>query len=176
MVAESIRFVLTNVPLIMFVAAIAIASVTRSPASASQRYLSWLLLLAVGVDSLWAGIFHVFFPQIASAEIGWAPSPFEFEVGVADIALGIVAIASFWRSLAFKTAIALYAIIFYLGVTIGHFREAIVAGNFAPDNFGLLLLLTIVRFVLIVWLLRAAWKQGSGLKARNNVLGGSHHR
>jgi hypothetical protein len=45
---------------------------------------------------LWAGLFHVFFPHVAAASIGWEVSPFQFEVGVADIAIGLTAIASFW--------------------------------------------------------------------------------
>ncbi|NKX17040.1 hypothetical protein HGG75_22545 [Ochrobactrum pseudogrignonense] len=77
------------------------------------RQLSWLLLLAVGIDGVWAGIFHVF-SAIASAQIGWSPSPFETEIGIADLAMGVVAITAFWCSRGFKCAIALYAILFTL--------------------------------------------------------------
>jgi hypothetical protein len=174
MIAESIRFVLMNIPLVMFVAALGAASALRSPLRWSERYLAWLLLLSVGVDSLWAGIFHVFFPQIASEQIGWRSSPFEFEVGVADIALGIVAIASFWCSLSFKTAIAIYAMVFYIGVTIGHMHDAVVHQNFSPDNFGVLLLLTILRFILLGWLLIAAWRQVQIGKLETDILAGRH--
>ncbi len=158
MVADSIRFVLTNLPLILFVVALAVAFLTRRPEATAERYLAWLLLLSVGIDGIWAGIFHVFFPGIASAQIGWTPSPFEFEIGVADMALGIVAVIAFWRSLSFQSAIALYAILFYVGVAIGHFQQAFAKGDYSPDNFGALLVITIARAILLTLLLAAAWR------------------
>ena len=50
MIAEAIRFVLTNLPTLLFVAAIVIAFATRRPASLAERLLAWLLLLSVGVE------------------------------------------------------------------------------------------------------------------------------
>ncbi|MDM9646358.1 DUF6790 family protein [Rhizobium sp. S163] len=157
MIALAIRFVLTNLPLLLFIIALVCAALSRSTVHWSRRYLSWILLLSVGVDGVWAGIFHVFFPAIASAQIGWQPSPFEFEVGIADIALGSVAVISFWRSLSFQSAIATYAIIFYVGVTIGHFVQAFGHADFASDNFGALLVLTILRAVALIGLLKITW-------------------
>ncbi|QFY63397.1 hypothetical protein FZ934_24325 (plasmid) [Rhizobium grahamii] len=161
MIAQSIRFILTNLPMLLFAAATACATCSRSPEHWSRRYLSWLLLLAVGVDGIWAGIFHVFFPAIASAQIGWQPSPFEYEIGIADISLGVVAVASFWRSLSFQSAIASYAIIFYAGVTIGHFIQAFAHGDFAADNFGVLLVVTIARAIGLAIILKISWSQPS---------------
>lgn len=154
MIAQAIRLVLTHLPVLLCIAAIACAALSRQPGHWSRRYLAWILLLAVGVDSLWAGIFHVFFPAIASAQIGWQQSPFEFEVGVADISLGLIAVMSFWRSLAFQSAVAMYAILFYAGVSIGHFVQAFGHGDFSPDNFGALLALTIARAVALSILLK----------------------
>lgn len=159
MIAQIIKLVLSNLPALLCLAAVLCAALLNREAPWPRRYLSWLLLLAVGIDGLWAGIFHVFFPGIASAAIGWQPSPFEFEIGVADIALGLVAVIAFWRSLAFQSAIALYAIVFYAGVTIGHLVQAFGEGNYAPDNFGLLLLLTVARTIALAALLWAAWQQ-----------------
>lgn len=162
MIAETIKLVLSNVPTIMFVAAILVAFLSRQPESKPERYLAWLLLLSVGVDGIWAGIFHIFFPTIASGQIGWAASPFETEIGISDLALGITAVISFWRSLSFKSAIAIYAILFYAGVAIGHFYQAFAHDDYSPDNFGLLLVITLLRIILLAWLLRAAWRIRSG--------------
>jgi hypothetical protein len=158
-IADAIKLVVSNVPLIMFVAAMLIATIVRRPAAIAERYLAWLLLLSVGIDGIWAGIFHIFFPGIASGEIGWQPSPFEFEIGVADLSLGIVAVMSFWRSLSFKSAIAFFAALFYAGVVVGHFEQAFAHGDYSPDNFGVLLLVTILRVVLIGLLLWAVWRK-----------------
>ena len=157
MIADAIKLVVSNVPLIMFVTAIQVATIVRRPAPVDERYLAWLLLLSVGIDGIWAGIFHIFFPGVASGEIGWQPSPFEFEIGVADLSLGIVAVIAFWRSLSFQSAIAFFAALFYAGVVIGHFNQAFVHGDYSPDNFGIMLIVTILRVVLIAILLRAVW-------------------
>jgi hypothetical protein len=162
--AEIIKLILSHIPEIMFVAAILAALVVKRPTHLSSRLLAWMLLLSVGVDSLWAGLFHVFFPHIAAASIGWEVSPFQFEIGVADIAIGITAICSFWRPLPFKGATVLYITLFYIGVAIGHVREAVTAGNFSENNFGLLLLTTVVKIVLLpalYWMI----KRGSDVEA-----------
>jgi hypothetical protein len=159
--ADLIRFVLTNLPAMLFIAALVIPTVWRK-GPVGTRYLSWLLLLSVGVEMIWAGIFHVLFPETAAQQIGWQVSPFQFEIGVADIAIGMVAVVAFRRSLQFRTAVVLYVVLFYIGVAFGHVRQALVAGNYSPDNFGLLLLLTVVKIVLLSWLL---WKSGQEAKA-----------
>lgn len=169
MIAQAIRMILTNLPVILCIAAIAFAALSRSDVHWSHRYLSWILLLAVGFDSIWAGVFHVFFPAIASAQIGWEPSPFEYEVGIADIALGIVAVISFWRSLSFQSAVAAYAILFYVGVSIGHFIQAFGHGDYAVDNFGLLLLLTVARALVLAILLVIAWNQTAVSEAGGRI-------
>lgn len=159
MIADTIRTILSNLPTFLCIAAIACAALRKHDQHWARRYLSWILLLAVGIDGLWAGVFHVFFPAVASAQIGWQQSPFEFEIGVADIALGTVAVLSFWRSLSFQSATALYAIIFYGGVSIGHVMQALRNDDYEADNFGLLLALTVTRAIVLSILLWAAWRR-----------------
>jgi hypothetical protein len=162
MIAEGIRFVLTHVPLIMFVLAIVLAATMRNDApTGAEHWLGWLLLLPIGADALWAGLFHVFAPHTAASFIGWQVSPFQFEIGVADIALGVMGIAAFWRPLDFKAAAVTYAVIFYVGVVYGHIHQAIAAGNFAPGNVGILLGLSIIRPILLAGLLVAAMRRAA---------------
>ena len=136
MMAETIAFVLRNLPVFLFVAALIFAGLSRSGAPIADRLLNWILLLPIGVSGLWAAVFHLFFPEIAAADIGWETSPFQFEVGMADLAMGITACLSFWRSLDFKVAVVIINAIFLLGDAIGHVGQMIAAGNFAPGNAG----------------------------------------
>ena len=92
--------------------------------------------MPIGVTGLWAAVFHLFFPQIAAADIGWEMSPLQFEVGMADLAIGVTACVSFWRSLDFKAAVVMVNSIFLLGDAVGHVRQMVAAGNFAPGNAG----------------------------------------
>jgi hypothetical protein len=148
MIADTIRLILSNIPLILFVLALVIATLRRHPAAA-ERYLAWLLLLSVGLGGIWAGVFHIFFPEVAAASIGWQVSPFQFEIGVADMAIGITAVVAFWRGPDFRAAVVWYIALFNLGVAIGHLRQAIEAGDYAANNFGILLAITVIEMVLL---------------------------
>jgi Family of unknown function (DUF6790) len=136
MIAYAIRFVLQNLPALLSVVAPVMAAMHRGHGSAAERFLSWILLLPIGVTGLWAGAFHVLFPARAAAFIGWGVSPFQFEVGMADIAIGVTACIAFWRDLSFKAAAVSTASIFFLGDAVGHVRQMRIAGNFAPGNAG----------------------------------------
>jgi hypothetical protein len=136
MMAETIAFVLRNLPAFLFVAALVFAGLSRSGAPIAERLLGWILLLPLGVSGIWGAVFHLFFPDVAAADIGWEPSPFQFEVGMADLAMGVTACISFWRSLDFKAGVVIINAIFLLGDAIGHVRQMIAEGNFAPGNAG----------------------------------------
>ena len=49
--------------------------------------------------------------------------------------------------------------LFYIGVAIGHVHQAQVAGKFSPGNFGLLLLMTVAKVLLLTGLLWEAWRE-----------------
>lgn len=136
MIADALGFSIRNLPAFLFVLALAVALVRRHEGSLAQWLLSWILLLPIGVTGLWAGVFHVFFPATAAALIGWQVSPFQFEVGMADLAIGVTACIAFWSDLNFQAAAVSAAAIFLLGDAIGHVRQMVVAGNFAPGNAG----------------------------------------
>src|SRR5580698_380126 len=104
MIGETIGFLLRNLPAILLGAAIVLTVITRDHGTIVERLLAWTLLLPIGVTGLWAGTSHVFFPAVAAAHIGWQVSPFQFEVGMADLAIGVTACIAFWQDLPFKAA------------------------------------------------------------------------
>ena len=144
---RAIRLTLENVPAVMFVTALVVASFVSDISSVAERYLSWLLLLAVGVQGIWAGVTHVFFPETGARYIGWQTSPFQTELGFADLSIGVVAVLSFWQGLEFKAAVVAYIALFYIGVGCGHIRDMRVSGNRAKGNFGALLTMTLIKAV-----------------------------
>ena len=137
MIGQAIGFLLRNLPVLLFVVAIALA-IRHGRARQPRRKTSvaWTLLFPIGVTGLWAGATHVFFPVTAAAHIGWQVSPFQFEVGMANFAIGVTACVAFWRDLSFKAAALCAASVLLLGDAIGHDRQMMVAGNFAPGNAG----------------------------------------
>ena len=159
MVAEAIGFLLRNLPAALLVIALITATVRRRHGHAAERYLAWILLLPIGVTGLWAGVAHVFFPATAAAHIGWQVSPFQFEVGMADLAIGITGCIAFWRDLGFKAAAVCAASIFLLGDAIGHVRQMTIAGNFAPGNAGVPFYMDVICPVLAIALLVTAARE-----------------
>lgn len=169
MIADTIRFVLTNVPLILVALTLVFALLRRPSGERAEHWLGWVLFFAVGADALWAGLYHVFAPHTAARFIGWQVSPFQFEIGVADIAMGLTAMAALWRPVPFRQAIALYAIVFYVGVAYGHIHEVLTAGNFAPGNMGALFAITIGRIAVLAGLLWAVRGNRSALRPAGPV-------
>jgi hypothetical protein len=48
----------------------------------------------------------------------------------------VTAVIAFWRDLSFKAAAVSAASIFLLGDAVGHVKQMLIAGNFAPGNAG----------------------------------------
>jgi hypothetical protein len=135
---------------------VVVAIARRNSPRFAERFLGWVLLLPIGITCLWAAIYHLCFPAMAASYIGWQVSPFQFEVGMADLALGVTAIWAFWRDLSFKAAIVCAASIFLLGDAVGHVRQMMTAGNFAPGNAGVPFYTDILCPLLAIVLLRTA--------------------
>jgi disulfide bond formation protein DsbB len=162
MIGNAIGFLLRNLPAVLFVVAIALAAIRRGAENTAERFLSWILLLPIGVTGLWAGAAHVFFPTVAASHIGWQTSPFQFEVGMADLAIGVTACVSFWRDLSFKAAAVCAASVFLLGDAVGHIHQMIAANNFAPGNAGVPFYMDVICPALAISLLivaRRPWER-----------------
>lgn len=152
---RTIRAILENIPALMFAAALIAATFLSHILGVAERYLTWFLFLPVGVQGIWAGTTHVAFPDVGARYIGWQKSPFQTEVGFADLAMGSMAVLSFWSGLEFKAAVVLYATVFYCGVSFVHLRDRLTRGNVTKGNFGALLIMTIVKIAglpLLLWI------------------------
>lgn len=92
----------------------------------------------IGYAMLGAGIAHLFFGRSIAKTIGFEKSPYELEVGFADLAMGIVGImaASFGQE--FWLAIIYASSIYRVGCGIGHIGSMIRSRNFAPNNTSIL--------------------------------------
>lgn len=96
----------------------------------------WMLLVSLGLMSLWAFLGHVFVAEQVAASIGWQPSPFQFEVGVANLGIGVAAIAAAWLGEPAAWAVLLVSACFLWGAALGHLREMLRERNFAINNAG----------------------------------------
>ena len=128
MIGEVISFTLRNLPALLLLLAVAIAIARRNSPRFAEHFLGWVLLLPIGITSLWAGIFHVLFPATAASYIGWQVSPFH-RGGYGGFGLGVTATWASWRDLNFKAAAVLRGVDFSAGDAAGHVRQMVTAGN-----------------------------------------------
>jgi hypothetical protein len=107
------------------------------------------------VGSLYNFVAHVFFGDTAARFIGWEPSPFQAEVGMASLGYAVVAILAFRGGFGLRVAAVVGPGIFLLGAAGGHVYQMIVAHNFAPGNAGVIfytgIAIPIIGLVLL-WL------------------------
>jgi hypothetical protein len=176
MIGSLIAFVLGNFTLTFFViglvfsaVAIARAAQPRPAAAVIEKLLSWFVFWTIGVLYLYNAVFHIFFGEMAARFIGWADSPFQFEVGTASLGFSALGFIAAFGSFDRRLAAILGASIFMLGAAGGHVYQMITAHNFAPGNAGIIfwsdILLPLAGFVLL-WLdRRAAAARGAATDA-----------
>jgi hypothetical protein len=134
-----LKFVTSNILIVGiagFVVSIAIRLIFDGGASQRDVLVDALTFL-VGVNGIMTGSGHLFAgPQVAQA-IGWQPSPFQWEVGLADVSFGVLGVMAGSYSRGFWLATIIAFSIFMLGDAVGHIRQMIVAHDFAPGNAGI---------------------------------------
>src|SRR6204780_4695335 len=115
-----------------------VSSSRRSNRAAIARtYLLYLLLVYVGLMGVLTAYAHVFRPIQTSASIGWSTSPYEYEVGMADLTVGVLGLlclkfrGNFWLATAIANAVWL------LGDAVGHVRQMELNNNHAANNSGI---------------------------------------
>ena len=103
-----------------------------------EKLLAWYVFFSIGIDNFYNFVMHVFFGGMSAAFIGWADSPFQFEVGTASLGYAVVGLLAAFRSYDLRLAAVLCPSIFTLGAAAGHVNQMITAHNFAPGNAGII--------------------------------------
>jgi len=150
--------------ILIILAHLALTKAKRNTKNIIEVILLDYIVIAVGIGQTFAGMEHIFNGNEIARGIGWAPgSPFQYEVGVANIAIGLTALlGAKFRGL-YWLAIALMGGIFGIGAGIGHIIDIVLYGNTAIYNAGPMLylndgLLPIALIILVIVYLRKAKK------------------
>lgn len=114
--------------------------------------LIYLLFIYVGLMGLFTAYYHVFRPIEASASIGWSTSPYEYEVGMADLTVGVLGVLCLMFRGDFWLATAIADAVWLLGDAVGHIRQMVVHNNHAENNAGIFLVFEIAMPILILGL------------------------
>ncbi|SDB26145.1 DUF6790 family protein [Bauldia litoralis] len=167
---SAIGFVLGNFTLTFFVIGLVFSAVSlaRRPAPRTapvvvEALFKWFLFFSIGASYLYNAVMHTVFAEMAASFIGWANSPFQYEVGFASLGFAAVGFLATWRSFDMRLAAILGPALFLWGAACGHIYQMITAHNFAPGNAGIIfwtdILLPIVGFVFL-WLQRRYQRDG----------------
>jgi len=111
----------------------------RTKLRVAEVFLFYQLVLGVALGGTIAFMGHVFAADSIADSIGWTRgSPFQFEVGMADLAFGVLGWMCIWRRGSFWRATVVGWSIFLLGDGIEHFRLMVEEGNYAINNAGMI--------------------------------------
>ncbi|MEV0200031.1 DUF6790 family protein [Nonomuraea sp. NPDC050691] len=126
----------------------------------------WLLWFVAGggVLSMLGGLSHIgpYAPEVADS-IGFAHSAFQWEVGWADIAVGLIGFLSIWNRGSFMNAAVIAMAVLYWGDAAGHVMQLVAHGNTAPNNVWTIPTDILQPLVAVVLLVIHRGHQRSGL-------------
>jgi 4-amino-4-deoxy-L-arabinose transferase-like glycosyltransferase len=128
-------FAFSVLPVIIAVGHLGLDSSSRPRERRLEIFL--LYLFGVGVAGSGIGGFfgHVFISDPVAESIGWPTgNPFQLEVGVANLAVGILGVVAMGRRDGFREATVIAATVLGVGATVVHVMDVIDSGNLAPGN------------------------------------------
>ena len=121
-----------------------------SGAAIAGIYLLYLLFFYVGAMGVLTAYAHVFRPIETSASIGWQTSPYEYEVGMADLTVGVLGVLCLKFGGNFWLATALANAVWLLGDAVGHVRQMTINNNHASNNSGVFLVTEFIMPLVIL--------------------------
>lgn len=145
LIKAAIVFALSNysltfllIGLLFSLAAIARAKSTRTWSDIVDKLISWHVFWAIGIGYFYNFVMHAFFGRMSAAFIGWADSPFQFEVATASLGFSVVGFLAAFRSFDRRLAAIVGPAMFTLGAAAGHIYQMVTEHNFAPGNAGII--------------------------------------
>ncbi len=149
------------ITIVVILAALAVATVhlfvskqPRTGRRVTEVYLLYTLLVGVGVGGLFGAMGHLFAADRVAEQLGWATgSPFQTEVGLFDLAFGVLGICCIWFRGQWWYAVTLGWTIFAVGAGVNHLLEMSGSKNSGSLNAGSVLPDLIVPLLLVVLLI-----------------------
>lgn len=148
-----IKIIFSNFPASMTILALVLGVLhilmTRKGQKANVM-LGYLLFLGVGMAGIWGFVMHAFFPELSAQFIGWANSPFQFEVAMANLGMGMAGIFALYPSKGYRVATTVFTTCFLWGAAYGHIVQMITTQNFAPGDAGSIFYNDIILPLLLI--------------------------
>lgn len=95
----------------------------------------YLLTISVGANGLGGAFGHIFLSDLVAEGIGWPTgSPFQLEMGFANLLIGVLGLIAISRRDGFRSAAILATTIIGVGATGVHIWDIAASGNLSPGN------------------------------------------
>lgn len=128
-------FAYSILPLLLAGGHILLDRQARTPARRIELITIYLFAISVGANGLGGAYGHLFLSDQIAEGIGWAVgSPFQLEMGFANLLIGVLGIIAIGRRDGFRTATIIAVAILSFGATLVHLQDIAVHGNLAPGN------------------------------------------
>jgi hypothetical protein len=154
--AQRSRFLglLPFIGVVLFVGAEIAVLVSAGTTNFLQATLVNAVLFLVGASALGNGVVHLFFAPSISRSIGWPSSPYQWEVGGANLAIGIAGVIAALFDSHYWLAVIIINLVFLLVVGVGHLREVRKAKSLSIGSAWPILVLDVILpiFCLVLWI------------------------
>jgi hypothetical protein len=138
----------------------------RTLGHASEVVLVWFLVVWAGIGGVIAFLSHTLLADQTARAIGWPTgNPFQSEVAVANLAVGVLGILCYWIRGNFWLATVIATSVWLLGDAVVHIYHMVVNQNYHPGNAGLPFYFDILLPLLLIVLLIVYGASGGGSDA-----------
>ncbi len=128
-------FLFTVLPVALGVGIILFDTSARGRLRRTEALLIPLFVVGVAGSGIGGFVAHVFLSDDIADSIGWPTgSPFQLEVGFANLAIGILGAVAAGRRDGFREATVIAVTVFGVGATVVHLLDIRETGNLAPGN------------------------------------------
>lgn len=148
-------FAYSIIPLLLATAHMLLDRQARTIAWRIELFIVYLLAISVGANGLGGAIGHLFLSDLIAEGVGWPTgSPFQLEMGFANLLVGVLGIMAISRRDGFRTATIIATTILGVGATSVHIWDIAATGNLSPGNtiINLSNLLDPVLLIILSWL------------------------
>jgi predicted membrane channel-forming protein YqfA (hemolysin III family) len=112
---------------------------TDSGTPLDEQALRWMLFLGLGWAALGAGVTHTIFARQAAEAIGWQTNGFQYEVGFANLAIGLAGVYASNQGEGAWIAASIAGGVFLLCAAANHILEIARDRNYAPGSTAILI-------------------------------------
>jgi hypothetical protein len=128
-------FLFTVLPVVLGTGVTLFDPSARGRVRQAEAMLIPLFVIGVAGSGIGGFLAHVFISDEIADSIGWdVGSPFQLEVGFANLAIGLLGAIAAERRDGFREATVIAATVFAVGATFVHVRDLFDTGNLAPGN------------------------------------------